>query len=251
MHGLLRYNAQSLLIFGAWIWVYIRVRELTATMYLGFRPSPLCPMSDQGSPEALLKLQMAPRLILWMSLGSKKKEPRSACLSEAKASHLQRIGAEVSSITPHFLHNGLSTSPSRERCLLRVLWPVSRPITALVWVLLKDITLVFAPRLDPEINYWACLWVSPRLCHLAHCWLANQQLSLFCMSRLEAQAQPQVPRTPDWSHPLPFGACSSAVNWGTALKAGRSWVQLSVVSLEFLIDIMLPLSQWPWSWLSL
>jgi len=36
-----------------------------------------------------------------------------ACLSEAKASFSQRTWAEVSSITPHFLHNGLSCSPKR------------------------------------------------------------------------------------------------------------------------------------------
>jgi hypothetical protein len=41
-------------------------------------------MSDQVSPETLLKLQMAPKLILRISLGSMKKEPRYACLSEAK-----------------------------------------------------------------------------------------------------------------------------------------------------------------------
>jgi hypothetical protein len=52
-----------------------------ATMYLGFKASPLCPMSDQGSPEALLKLQMAPRLIFLMSLGSKKKGAL-ICMSE-------------------------------------------------------------------------------------------------------------------------------------------------------------------------
>jgi hypothetical protein len=46
---------------------------------------------------ALLKFQMAPRLILLISSGSKKKEPRYTCLSEAKASHLQRTWAEVSS----------------------------------------------------------------------------------------------------------------------------------------------------------
>jgi len=85
-----------------------RVRNLTAPMHLGPKAGPLCPMSNQGSPEALLKLQMAPRLIFWISLGSKKKEPRYACLSDAKASHSQRIWAEVSSIIPHFLHNGLS-----------------------------------------------------------------------------------------------------------------------------------------------
>jgi hypothetical protein len=37
---------------------------------------------------------MAPKLILLMSSGSKKKEPRFACLSEDKASHSQRMWAE-------------------------------------------------------------------------------------------------------------------------------------------------------------
>ena len=44
----------------------------------------LCPISIYGSRVALLKFQMAPRLILLMSSGSKKKEPRYACLSEAR-----------------------------------------------------------------------------------------------------------------------------------------------------------------------
>jgi hypothetical protein len=56
-----------------------------------------------------------------MSSGSKKKEPSYACLSEAKASHLQRMWAEVLSSSPHLLHSGLSDSPIRWRCLLRVL----------------------------------------------------------------------------------------------------------------------------------
>jgi len=38
---------------------------------------------------------MAPRLKLLMSSGSRKKEPRYACLSEARASHSQRMWAEV------------------------------------------------------------------------------------------------------------------------------------------------------------
>jgi len=41
-----------------------RVRDLTAPMHLGLKDGPLYPLSNQGSPEALLKLQMAPRLIL-------------------------------------------------------------------------------------------------------------------------------------------------------------------------------------------
>ena len=75
--------------------------------------SPLCPMSVYGNPIALLKFQMAPRLMLLMSSGFRKKEPRYACLSEAKASHLQRMWAEVSSSVKHLLHSGLSDSPSR------------------------------------------------------------------------------------------------------------------------------------------
>jgi hypothetical protein len=67
-------------------------------------------MSSHGSPVALLKLQIAPKLMLLISSGSKKKEPRCMCLSEARASHSQRICAEVSSATPHLLHSGLSAN---------------------------------------------------------------------------------------------------------------------------------------------
>ena len=119
-------------------------------------------MSNYGSPVTLLTFQMAPKLILLMSSGSKKKEPRYACLNEAKASHSQRMWTEVSSFTPHLLHSRLSSSPSRWRCLLRVLCPVWRPITALDWVMLKDRNLALAPRQGPEISSRACLWVSPR-----------------------------------------------------------------------------------------
>ena len=52
-------------------------------------------------------------------------------MSEARASHSHKMWAEVSSPTPHFVHRGLSSSPSRWRCLLKVLWPVRRPVTAL------------------------------------------------------------------------------------------------------------------------
>ena len=91
---------------------------------------PLCPISIYGSPVTLLKFQMAPRLILLTSSGSKKKEPRYVRLSEPKASH-SRIVTRGFSSAPHLLHSGLSSSPRRWRYLLRVLRPVRRPVTAL------------------------------------------------------------------------------------------------------------------------
>ena len=68
------------------------------------------PILRQGNPVILLKFRMVPRLILVISSGSKKKEPRYTSLSEAKASHSQRVWAEVSSSASHFLHKGLLVS---------------------------------------------------------------------------------------------------------------------------------------------
>jgi len=80
---------------------------------------------------------MAPILSFLISSGSKKKEPRYLCLSEAKTSHSHKIWAEVSSSVPHFLQMGLLLGPITYKCLLKVLCPVRRPITTLDWVLLK------------------------------------------------------------------------------------------------------------------
>ena len=145
-----------------------------------------------------------------MSSGSKKKEPRCACLSDAKASHSHRMWAEVSSSAPHLLHNGLSDSPIRWRCLLRVLCPVRRPVTALVCVLLKDRNLALAPRQGPKINSWACLCMSPRTCNYIQHWLTNQCLILLHLSCLE---------TPK-------------AGWGpTNIRTEPSLASLSVISL--------------------
>jgi hypothetical protein len=118
--------------------------------------SPLCPISIQGSPVALLKFQMAPKLTLLLSSGPKK-EPRYVCLSEARASHSHRMWAEVSSSAPHLLHNGLSDSPIRWRCLPRVLCPVRRPVTTLDCVLLKDRNLPLAPRQVVSVTVTYCI----------------------------------------------------------------------------------------------
>jgi len=127
---------------------------------------------------------MAPTPSILMSSGSKKKEPRYLCLSEAKASHLPKICTEVSSSVPHFLQMGLLLSPITCRCLLKVLCPVSRPITALDCVLLKDNNWVLVARLGPEIisRAYLCVPQGPR--HNARCCLSIQCfifLLIFCL----------------------------------------------------------------------
>jgi hypothetical protein len=112
---------------------------------------PLCPTTIYGSPAALPKSQMAPRLTFLISSGSRK-EPRYTCLSKAKASHRQRIWANVSSCALHFLHNGPSIIPIKWRSLLRVLCLVRRPVTTLDCILLKDKSLALVPRKGPDIN---------------------------------------------------------------------------------------------------
>ena len=172
---------------------------------------------------------MAPRLTLLMSSGSKKKEPRYTCLSEARASHSQRMWAEVSSSAPHLLHSGLSDSPGRWRCLLRVLCLVRRPATTLDCVLLKDSNLTLAPRQDPQISSRACLRVSPSPRHHIQCWLTNQHLILpiSCLGTPKAGSSPTNFRTE------PSLASSSAVSLpltpgcpGTQYSPTACWVEI-------------------------
>jgi len=72
------------------------------------------------------------------------------CMSEAKTSHSHKIWTEVSSSVSHFLQVGLLYSPIIYRCLLKVLCPVSRPITTLGCVLLKDNNQAPVARSGPE-----------------------------------------------------------------------------------------------------
>ena len=116
-------------------------------------------MSTQGSPVSSIKFQMALRLRLLTSSGSKKKEPKCTCLCQAKVLPLHKTWIEVSSCTPHHLHKGLQLSPIKCRFLLRVLFPVRRPVTTLNCVLLKDSILVLAVELGPKIIFQACLCV--------------------------------------------------------------------------------------------
>jgi len=92
-------------------------------MHLGLLDRPFVPhnlMSSKGSPVPLLKFQMARILRILTSSGSKKKQPKYACLSETRASHSHKTCAEVSSSAPHLQHKGLLISPIENRFLLRV-----------------------------------------------------------------------------------------------------------------------------------
>jgi len=118
--------------------------------------------------------------IFWLQEGAQ------LCMSEGSQSFtLTKNVGRGSSSAPH-LHSELSDSPIRWRCLLRVLCAVRMPVTALDCVLVKDRNLVLAPRQGPEINSWACLWVSPRPRHHIQCWLTNQYLILLCIFCLES-----------------------------------------------------------------
>jgi hypothetical protein len=99
---------------------------------------------------------MAPICSSLISSGSKKKEPRYACLNEAKASHSHKMWTEVSFSVPHFLQMGSLRNPIICKCLLKVLCPVSRPITTLDCVLLKDNSQAPIVRSGPKINSQAC-----------------------------------------------------------------------------------------------
>jgi len=105
--------------------ICIWVQGLSAPMHLGLDlDGPFVPHIESWEPRNLTIVPDGPQLLI--SSGSKKKESRYACLSEAKACHSHRMWAEVFCPTPHFLHMGVSSSPSRQRCLLWELWPVRR-----------------------------------------------------------------------------------------------------------------------------
>jgi hypothetical protein len=105
---------------------------------------------------------MAPILSFLISSGSKKKEPRCVCLSKAKASHSHKMWTEVSSSVPHFLQMGLLLSPVMYKYLLKVLCPVSRPITTLGCVLLKDNNRALVASSGPEINSLCTTRTTPK-----------------------------------------------------------------------------------------
>jgi hypothetical protein len=115
------------------------------------------------------------------------------CLSEAKASHSQRLWAKVSSYAPRLIHCGLLVSPIQWRCLLRVLCPVRRPVT---WIMSCQKTQFWS------FNSQACLWVLLRPCHLAKCWLSSQWIILLLIFCLETPKDSSDPNNFEQNHLL-------------------------------------------------
>jgi hypothetical protein len=116
---------------------------------------PLCPISVYGSPVALLKFQMATQTftldVLWLQEGVQ------ICMSWVKPElhNHKKMWAEVSSSVPHLLHNGLSDSPSRWKCLLRLLRPVRRPVTSLDYMKTTVQFLIAGDVNSPQTNFCA------------------------------------------------------------------------------------------------
>jgi hypothetical protein len=143
----------------------------------------------------LAKFQVAPILSFLISSGSKKKEPRCVCLSEAKASHSHKMWTEVSFSVPHFLQVGLLLSPIIYKCLLKVLCPVMRPITTLDCAILKDNNRALVARSGPEINSRdrLCVLQGPGHNTSTRCWFSIQHFIFLLMFCLETPKKVSVP----------------------------------------------------------
>ena len=153
------------------------------------------------------------------------------CLSETKASHSHKMLNEVSSSVPHFLQMGLLPSPIMHKCLFKVLCPVRKPITTLVWVLLKDNSQATVASSWPEINSWACLCVlqGPHL--NARCCFPIQQFNSLLIFCLETPKKGSGP-TNRWAEPV--HASLSAISFpltpalpGTQYNPTACWAEIS------------------------
>jgi len=144
---------------------------------------------------------MAPIPSFLTSSGSEKNEPRCVYLSEAKALHSHKMWTGVSSPIPHYRQVGLLLSPIIYRCLLKVLCPVSRPITTLDFGLLQDSNWAPVARLRSKINSWACLCVLKGPCHNARCSFFIERFIFLLMFCLETPKKGSGP-TNSWMEPL-------------------------------------------------
>ena len=95
---------------------------------------------------------------------------------------------------------GLLLSPTIYKCLLKVLCPVSRPITALDCVLLKDNNWAFVARSGPDINSRACLCVPQGPHRNTRCCFSIQRFIFLLIFCLETPRKGSGP-TNRWTEP--------------------------------------------------
>ena len=69
--------------------------------------------------------------------------------------------------------------------------------------------------------------------------------------RTSLQGTFHCPSAGIWNVWLTEGPRGGAVGWGSALRAGRTRVLFSMLSVEFFIDMILPAALWPWDRLRL
>jgi len=108
---------------------------------------------------------------------------------------------EVSSSVLHFLQIGLLLSPIICKCLLKVLCPVSRPLTILDCILLKDSNRALVARSGPEISFQACVCVLKGPCQNTRCWFSIQRFVFLLIFCLDSPKKGQVQQTVEQNIP--------------------------------------------------
>jgi len=141
---------------------------------------------------------------------------------------------EVSSSVPHFLQLGSFPILIMHRRLLKVLCPVSRPITTLAWVLLRDNSRTPVAGSGTEINSRACLCVLQVPCHNARCCFPIQRFNFLLIICLESPKKGSGP-TNRWaqSPPSSLSAISSLFTYKVKIYSVNNWHYIQCV---------------PWAW---
>ena len=122
----------------------IWVRDLPGPMNLGLRTGPLCPIfhTKLEGPCSFSKVpDGSPYLVSWYPQGPKRRNLDMYVWVKPRP-HTHKIWTEVSSSVPHFLQVELLLIPIIYRWLLKVLCPVSGPITTLDCVLFIIIIII-------------------------------------------------------------------------------------------------------------
>jgi hypothetical protein len=107
--------------------------------------------------------------------------------------YTHKMWTEVSSSVPRFVQLRLLLSPIIYKCLLKMLFPVSRSITTLDCVLLKDNNRVLVARTGPEIKFRACLCVQQQPRRNTRYWFSIQRfifLRTFCLQTYMKDSSP-------------------------------------------------------------